>query len=51
MASPLGKALLGRKVEEKVEIVLPMGKRRVKIVALETVHDLAENGGAPNAAA
>jgi transcription elongation factor GreA len=51
MASPLGKALLGRKVEEKVEIVLPMGKRRVKIVALETVHDLAGNGGAPTAAA
>lgn len=41
MASPLGKALLGKKVKEKVEIVLPMGKRRLKVVELETVHDLA----------
>ncbi len=42
MASPLGKALIGRKVKEKVDIVLPMGKRRLKVVELETVHDLAE---------
>jgi len=41
MASPLGKALVGTKVGQKVEIVLPMGKRRLKIVELETVHDLA----------
>ncbi|MGH7568781.1 MAG: GreA/GreB family elongation factor [Gemmatimonadales bacterium] len=41
MASPLGKALIGTKVGQKVEIVLPMGKRRLKIVALATVHDLA----------
>ncbi|HEV8264107.1 MAG TPA: GreA/GreB family elongation factor [Gemmatimonadales bacterium] len=42
MASPLGKALLGKKVKERVEIVLPMGKRKLKVVDLETVHDLAE---------
>ncbi|HKA58510.1 MAG TPA: GreA/GreB family elongation factor [Gemmatimonadales bacterium] len=42
MASPLGKALVGRKVKEKVEITLPMGKRKLKIVELETVHDLAD---------
>ena len=42
MASPLGKALIGRKVKEQVEIVLPMGKRKLKIVELETVHELAE---------
>lgn len=42
MASPLGKALLGRKVKEQVEIVLPAGKRKVKIVELVTVHELAE---------
>jgi transcription elongation factor GreA len=47
MASPLGKALLGRKVKEKVDIVLPAGKRRMKIVALDTVHDLADIGGPP----
>src|SRR5947208_17100304 len=42
MASPLGKALLGGKVGEAVAITLPLGKRRLKIVELETVHDLAE---------
>jgi transcription elongation factor GreA len=42
MASPLGKALLGGKVGQKVEINLPMGRRRLKITELETVHDIAE---------
>jgi transcription elongation factor GreA len=42
MASPLGKALLGGKVGQKVDISLPMGKRKLKIVELDTVHDLAE---------
>src|SRR5437867_1406928 len=42
IASPLGKALLGTKVGQAVTIALPMGTRRLKIVELETVHDLAE---------
>ncbi|MBI1966643.1 MAG: GreA/GreB family elongation factor [Gemmatimonadetes bacterium] len=42
MASPLGKALLGGKVGQMVTIALPIGKRRLKIVELETVHDLAQ---------
>src|SRR5204863_9161209 len=42
MASPLGKALLGGKVGQKVDITLPMGKRKLKIVSLDTVHELAE---------
>lgn len=42
MASPLGKALVGGKVGQKVDITLPMGKRKLKIVELDTVHDLAE---------
>lgn len=42
MASPLGKALLGGKVGRRVTITLPMGTRRLKIVELETVHDLAD---------
>lgn len=50
MASPLGKALVGRKLKEKVDIVLPVGKRRLQIVALDTVHDLADGGAAPTAA-
>lgn len=41
MASPLGKALIGGKVGETVSITLPMGKRKLKIVQLATVHDLA----------
>jgi transcription elongation factor GreA len=45
MASPLGKALVGRKVKEQVEIVLPMGKRKLKIVELETVHEIADGKG------
>jgi hypothetical protein len=44
MASPLGKALLGRVVKDEVEITLPMGQRRLKVVELQTVHELA--GGA-----
>ena len=42
MASPLGKALVGGKVGQTVTITLPVGKRRLKIVELETVHDLAQ---------
>src|SRR5437764_4117478 len=42
MASPLGKALLGAKVGQSVTTALPMGQRRLKIVELEPVHDLAE---------
>jgi transcription elongation factor GreA len=42
MASPLGKALLGATVGKAVTIALPIGTRRVKIVELQTVHDLAE---------
>lgn len=45
MASPLGKALLGTKVGQSVTISLPMGKRRLKIIELETVHDLAAKRG------
>lgn len=41
MASPLGKALLGGKVGETVSITLPMGKRRLKILEVVTVHEIA----------
>src|SRR5881628_2446047 len=40
MASPLGKVLVGKKLKEQVEIVLPMGKRKLKVLELETVHDI-----------
>jgi transcription elongation factor GreA len=45
LASPLGKALLGTKVGQSVKIALPMGQRRLKILQLATVHDLAEKRG------
>jgi transcription elongation factor GreA len=40
MASPLGKALLGGQKGQTVSLDLPMGKRRLKIVLVLTVHDL-----------
>jgi len=42
MASPLGKALVGGKVGQSVTIDLPLGRRRLKITELVTVHELAE---------
>ena len=41
MASPLGKSLVGAKVGQALTIVLPLGKRRLKVMELATVHDLA----------
>ena len=41
VASPLGSALLNKKVGETAEARLPMGNRKFKIVALKTLHDLA----------
>jgi transcription elongation factor GreA len=41
MASPLGRALLGTKIGATVTIALPVGRRRLKIVELDTVHDIA----------
>jgi len=41
IASPLGKGLLGRKKGQKVSLALPVGTRRLKIVQVLTVHDLA----------
>jgi transcription elongation GreA/GreB family factor len=45
MASPLGAALLGGKVGQAVMITLPIGKLRVKIVELVTVHELPAGKG------
>ena len=44
MASPLGKALVGGRIGDEVAIVLPLGRRALRIVQLITVHELA--GGA-----
>ena len=45
MASPLGKALVGGRVGDQVAIVLPMGRRSLRIVELITVHQLAAGVG------
>lgn len=45
MASPLGKALVGGRVGDQVAIVLPMGRRSLRIVELITVHQLAAGAG------
>ncbi len=42
MASPLGKALVGGRVGDRVGIQLPMGSRTLRIVELVTVHELAD---------
>ena len=49
MASPLGKALVGGRIGDEVAIVLPLGRRALRIVQLITVHELA--GGAASAPA
>ena len=39
MASPIGKALLGRQVGETFVLRLPAATRRLKLVELQTIHD------------
>lgn len=41
VASPLGRALLDRKVKDTVEARLPMGTRKLRIEKLTTLHDQA----------
>jgi transcription elongation factor GreA len=46
LASPLGRALGGKKAGEEVSLRLPAGSRRLRIVDLVTVHQLEESEGA-----
>ena len=43
VASPLGRALLDRRVGATVEVRLPTGVRQLKIKKLSTVHDLGDD--------
>ncbi len=45
MASPIGKALLGKATGEETEITLPGGEIRYRIVSLATIHELAAERG------
>ena len=42
MASPIGRALLGKKVGEIAFLKLPAGMRQLKVVELKTIHDVDE---------
>ena len=44
MASPIGRALLGKAVDEIAFLKLPAGLRQLRVVELKTIHDLGENG-------
>ena len=41
--SPIGRALLGRKVGDVSEVVTPNGKRELEILKLTTIHDEARD--------
>lgn len=43
MSSPIGRALLGRKVGEEVLLKLPSMVRRLRITDLKTIHQLKED--------
>jgi transcription elongation factor GreA len=42
--SPIGRALLNKKVGDEVVVVTPAGKRTLEILSLTTIHDEAEAG-------
>jgi transcription elongation factor GreA len=42
MASPIGRAMLGKKVGEIAFLKLPAGVRQLKVVELKTIHDVEE---------
>lgn len=49
MASPIGRALLGGKPGEIVEVTLPGGVIRYEIVSLTTLHEFTEGAGKQDA--
>ena len=40
LASPIGNALLGRKKGERIEVELPQGRKRFRIVGLTTLPEM-----------
>jgi transcription elongation factor GreA len=40
--SPIGRALLGKKVGEMATVVTPNGKRELEVLKLITIHDVVE---------
>jgi transcription elongation factor GreA len=50
LASPVGQAVLGRRAGERVAVATPQGKRRFRIVAVETLPQAAGMRSVPVAA-
>jgi transcription elongation GreA/GreB family factor len=44
MASPIGRGLLGARLDEEVKVDLPAGERRYKILSLATLPQQLEGG-------
>ena len=42
--SPIGRALLNKKVGDTAVVVTPNGKRELEILSLTTIHDVAAAG-------
>lgn len=42
LATPIGKAMVGKKVGDEVIVVVPNGKREFEIIELSTIHDNEE---------
>ncbi len=40
--SPIGRALLGKKVGDVATVVTPNGKRELEVLKLATIHDVAD---------
>ncbi|MGA7336174.1 MAG: GreA/GreB family elongation factor, partial [Candidatus Sulfotelmatobacter sp.] len=40
--SPIGRALLNKKVGDEATVITPNGKRELEILSLTTIHDEAE---------
>ena len=47
--SPIGRALMGKKVGDVTTVVTPGGTRELEVLKLITMHEAAENGTEPNA--
>ena len=47
--SPIGRALLGKRVGDTVKVVIPDGTREMEITKLITIHDEPEAGTSTNA--
>ena len=45
--SPIGRALLNKKVGDSAMVVTPAGNREMEILKLSTIHDMAELGSEP----